>query len=867
MKYFLLCIFCAFGSLGQRGIVVNKRARQRLPIPYQDSESSKISTDNNLQRKPVNIGRRQRDQQSSFEPSSIQSRFDQPYQASFFETPYYEQGALQRAQSFGQGALQRSESFDQGLALQPFDQGVLERSQSFGERTFDSSKYDYSESEGAKFAPSYPESENSYSESSNSYSESLNPYSEPESPYFEVGQRARQILIQQESRDLVISGRTSGDRSISDQKNSLDRSISDQRISVDRSNSNRRTSSADQSIDDRRISVDRSMGDRRVASQQPTRTSGGRVSSARRNTIRDSPSRRTVRRRTNDVVRRRSNSLNQQNSISSEVDDKGGRTRGQENTQSTRSRSRSRFRARTKPSQSQAAESRTAAPLSVTPTRVRSRGRSRFRGSSQKSSQTSSEAPSRTFSKERSSSRLPSRPSLRLQPRVTDTAAASRIRGSGRQNRRIETQEPRRDREKESNRKIFRVKFPRKGLVTTPEIKSRKDVSDSRSVNRIRTDIKPTRTRPEPRPEVEPDVYTTPPEIQSSKLGRDIIVVTHQVPAKTIFTVTEGRETKSLFIDTYTTSLQRVSIAELKSTYIDESPVIYAHSTTTQGFGLEETLIDAIHPTRTALGYSTSTFYGRDARETVSTDYSTIYNVQTITVRNTASLASLQATPDINQIGSLLQNVILGLLGGNLLGVQNPGLLGLGGLGQIGQPNLLAPQTSFITHTRSCVTTATETDTLLVPVNFRGSQITQTVTDTSTKVYTTTDTSVQTLIQPGIATNQPFLPLAPTLHRATRVVETAPVYPLGAPLLPTPHLTVLTHTSAIVTTLDKDVTTDVVITLGGREVTTQFVQPSKQVLTLTNYSTQTVTLQPPQQQQQNGLNQLALLRAILKLRG
>ena len=43
---------------------------------------------------------------------------------------------------------------------------------------------------------------------------------------------------------------------------------------------------------------------------------------------------------------------------------------------------------------------------------------------------------------------------------------------------------------------------------------------------------------------------------------------------------------------------------------------------------------------------------------------------------------------------------VLGLLGGNLLGVQNPGLLGLGGLGQIGQPNLLAPQTSFITHTR-----------------------------------------------------------------------------------------------------------------------------------------------------------------------
>lgn len=303
----------------------------------------------------------------------------------------------------------------------------------------------------------------------------------------------------------------------------------------------------------------------------------------------------------------------------------------------------------------------------------------------------------------------------------------------------------------------------------------------------------------------------------------------------------------------------------MKSTYIDDSPVIYANSVITNGFGVQETLFDGIHPTRTVIEVHTA------RNDDLSTEYSTIYNVQTVTVRNIEELEAEPAVlssglaPDLTQIGTLLQTVILGLLGGNILG---------GGV----QQNV--PQTNYITHTRSFVTTTTSVDTILVPVTFRGSEIFQTVSDTRTKVFTATDYSVQTLVQPGAATNSPFLPLAPTLHRATRVVPTYnPLLPalLGAGGLggnniqPTPQLTLITHTSTRITTMDTEVTSDIVITLGGREVHTQYIYPTQAVVTLTSESTQTVTVSPGQQQPANSvsstLKQLSVLRAILQLQG
>jgi len=453
------------------------------------------------------------------------------------------------------------------------------------------------------------------------------------------------------------------------------------------------------------------------------------------------------------------------------------------------------------------------------------------------------------------------RPSLRSKSRSeTGRGQDSKHRATG---RRIDIQ----DKDTKYSKKSFRIRFPKKNLVPgTPKVTFRSEESkqDIARPNRLRVDIKPTRTRTDVLPEREP----SPPEIQSSRQeNQDFIMVTHQVPTKTIFTVVEDDDTKSLFIDTFTPSLQAVSIADLKSTYIEDSPVIYANSKLTQDFGIQETLYDAIHPTRTVV--DTTSLLGQAARESevISTQYSTIYNVQTVTVRNTASLASLAITPDITQIGSLLQNVILGILGGNLLGMPQNNL-------NLGQNNLLGggplvQQTKLITHTRSFLTTATTTETALIPVWFRGQEIFKTVTDTGTKVFTETDYSVQTVIQPGIAST-PFLPLAPTLNRATRVVPTMPAYPVLPLVQQTPAITLITHTSTSLTTIDTFKTSELLITLAGKEVETTYLQPTKQVLTQITTSTETVALQPTYQSQlqsQNTLKQLGLLRAILQLNG
>jgi len=101
------------------------------------------------------------------------------------------------------------------------------------------------------------------------------------------------------------------------------------------------------------------------------------------------------------------------------------------------------------------------------------------------------------------------------------------------------------------------------------------------------------------------------------------------------------------------------------------------------------------------------------------------------------------------------------------------------------------------------------------------------------------------------------------------VVDSTPAFPLANALAPTPSLKVVTLSSEIVTTVDTEITSDIVVTLGGREIETEFIHPTKQVSTLTVYSTKTVALhqQPPLQQQQNALKQLQVLNAILQLRG
>ena len=179
--------------------------------------------------------------------------------------------------------------------------------------------------------------------------------------------------------------------------------------------------------------------------------------------------------------------------------------------------------------------------------------------------------------------------------------------------------------------------------------------------------------------------------------------------------------------------------------------------------------------------------------------------------------------------------MLLSILGGGLLGGGGPTI-------QKG-----APKTQLITHTRSFLTTITSLETIEIPVNFRGSTIFQTVTDQKTDLVTVTDYSVQTVLNYAAQSkSQPFLPLAPTLHRAARVVPASPP-PLNLlPILQTspPQLqtSLLTQTETVTSTVTSLATSQILLTLGGRAITTEIVEPVTQVIDQLIKTTQLMTL-------------------------
>jgi len=357
----------------------------------------------------------------------------------------------------------------------------------------------------------------------------------------------------------------------------------------------------------------------------------------------------------------------------------------------------------------------------------------------------------------------------------------------------------------------------------------------------------------------------------------DFITVTHQVPTRTVFTVVERGETKSLFADTFETSLQIVDVGDLKSTEIHDHRVVYAHIETNHPqFGVTEYEIEAIQPTRTSRTEErTLRIHGKQT-SVVDTIYSTIYNVEKITARATETPQLNQGlidntSPEVTQIGALLQNVILKILSGSLIG-NNAGLGGIFG-NNIGPTIQSPPQTQFITHTRSYITTTTSEETIILPVNFRGSKIFQTITDEKTEVITKTDLSVQTLLNYDKQRTQPFLPLAPTLHRAARVVESQGLNNLNLPYLPynqhPPPIvstSLITKTYSSLTVYSTDITSDIIVTLGGREVITEIIEPSTVTATETSVKTETVLLNQPKPTL-NALQQIQLVKAILSKQG
>ena len=98
----------------------------------------------------------------------------------------------------------------------------------------------------------------------------------------------------------------------------------------------------------------------------------------------------------------------------------------------------------------------------------------------------------------------------------------------------------------------------------------------------------------------------------------------------------------------------------------------------------------------------------------VDTIYSTTYNVEKITARVTETLSVHHVEhKQFNQIGAILQDVILKSIGGGFL-ENNVQICG---------PTINGPpRTQFITHTRSFLITTTSMETIVIPVNSRGSQ-------------------------------------------------------------------------------------------------------------------------------------------------
>jgi len=498
----------------------------------------------------------------------------------------------------------------------------------------------------------------------------------------------------------------------------------------------------------------------------------------------------------------------------------------------------------------------------TTPTRTRSRSRSRHRSNS-RSIEVTTKGNEYKPPQEIRSSRGRSSSRLRASNRISEKSSS------------------RNDYKKKSSSKASsspKVHFPKKNLFpklpkfnpprendvdTGKSAYNQQTKSSGRSRGRSsqKEEIRPS--RPFHRKDSRNDYQNI--ELQSGKedfidSAPSVITVTHQVPTRTVFTIVESGQTKSLFADTFESSLQIIDVSDLHSTEINSHRVVYANVQTKHPqFGVKEYEYEAIQPTETYRTEDKEISIGGKRTSIVDTIYTTIYNVEKITARVTDTPAINQVEPEqVNQIGAILQNVILKLIGGGLLGNS------LGGATLNGPP-----RTQFITHTRSFLTTTTTMETVVIPVNFRGKRIEQTVTDLKTITSTTTDYSVQTLLNYEKPSDEPFYPLAPALHRAARVVppepflNTLPIYPTAPPAFSTSFVT-NTHTA--ISTISTDITSEITITLGGREIKTEITQPTTQVVTSTSLSTQSLLVNPSYQQQNQAVTQLQLIKALLRLK-
>ena len=248
----------------------------------------------------------------------------------------------------------------------------------------------------------------------------------------------------------------------------------------------------------------------------------------------------------------------------------------------------------------------------------------------------------------------------------------------------------------------------------------------------------------------------------SSEDVPDYITVTHQVPIATQIPVVEFGRTEIRDILSTSPSLEVVAVTALKSTDINNSPVIYAnaHTFTTQ-IGVQDILFDALRATETTRIEFTPTLIRGRRTQFSHIIPSTIYNVETVTTQIVEQV-------DQNQLlNSLLQHL---LLGNSQSPVQStPALPAINSaVAPLIVPS--TPVTNLITHTSTYVTTITEEESTVLPITLRGKAITTTIIESSTKVVTATEYSTETQVHtPLVAPTIPNI-LAPILQTQAPVV-------------------------------------------------------------------------------------------------
>ena len=210
-------------------------------------------------------------------------------------------------------------------------------------------------------------------------------------------------------------------------------------------------------------------------------------------------------------------------------------------------------------------------------------------------------------------------------------------------------------------------------------------------------------------------------DLSSSQQSPTHITVTHTLPLATNL---------NNFLLPSVTSVELLAVSDLKSTAVDNSPVIYANLRTVAGQpGYQEVLYDALRAKETvSVSLTTSCFNGR-LNSYSQPDTSTIYSVETVTSTQTLDL------PQTQDISDLLSKFL------SLPAQPAPSL-------QLSSTEI----TSTILHSSTYVTKITETESQEISITFRGKPIVTTLLDTSVKEITATEFSTETRVETELVT-------------------------------------------------------------------------------------------------------------------